>query len=172
MITPGTRLVQNYLSATQGQCRPLLSALSKSRLCWVLSVSKRLEEVWSLPASLPGPLADTCPAPLLCLLLLWMLFYQRLSRGPTCLLLLPGEQAPGSAVPPFFAHIFMHTFCFLCCTLQCTRDALTRQHREAISTLGLSICVLKPVPGYHYDHTGFHQISDSFGPKAQQLVST
>lgn len=43
MITPGTRLVQIYLSATQGQCRPLLSALSEGWLCWVLSVSKRLE---------------------------------------------------------------------------------------------------------------------------------
>lgn len=155
--------------ANAGLCSLLFQRVG----CAGFSVCPRgLREVWSLPPSLPGPLADTCPAPLLCLLLLWMLFYQRLSRGPTCLLLLPGEQAPRSAVPPFLAHIFMHTFCFLCCTLQCTRDALTQQHREAISTLGLSIRVLKPVPGYHYDHTGFHQISDSFGPKAQQLVST
>lgn len=43
VITPGTKLVQIYLSGTQGQCRPLLSALSEGRLCRVLSVSKRLE---------------------------------------------------------------------------------------------------------------------------------
>lgn len=84
MITPGQELVLRHCSATQGQCRPLLSALSEGRLCWVLtSMSKRLE----------GRVV-TAPVPVrslgLHVSLLWTLFYQRLSRGPASLMVAPG----------------------------------------------------------------------------------
>lgn len=40
---------------------------------------------------------------------------------------------------------------------------------RGFSTLGVNIRLLKPIPGFRNDRTGFHQISSPFKPKAQQL---